>query len=77
MVINKTLIIVGLVVMASACGSSPQQKKDIAEARYTEEKTKTLQEYKECVKKAKDDSAKLDTCERLLKAVDVSVPATE
>ena len=34
----------------------------------TQEETKTMQEYKSCVKKAKQDQDKLDACERLLKA---------
>jgi hypothetical protein len=57
-----------LVALLAACGSSPEQKKASAEAELTEEKTKTMQEYKECVRKAKEDQAKLDACERLLKA---------
>ena len=64
----KSIIVVGGIALLVACGSSPQQEKDIADARLTEEKTKTMKEYKECVKKAKENTAKLDTCERLLKA---------
>ena len=69
----KSLLVISLVSLLVACGNSPQQKKDIAEARLTEEKTKTIKEYKECIKKAKEDTDKLDACERLLKVVD---PAT-
>jgi hypothetical protein len=29
-----------------------------------------MQEYKSCIKKAKQDEAKLDACERLLKVVE-------
>jgi hypothetical protein len=36
--------------------------------RKPDEKTKTMQEYKSCIKKAKEDQAKLDACERLIKA---------
>lgn len=64
----KSIIVVGGIALLVACGSSPQQKKDIADARLTEEKTKTMKEYKECVKKAKENTAKLDACERLMKA---------
>jgi hypothetical protein len=32
--------------------------------------SKTLQEYKTCVKKAEADQAKLDACARLLKAAE-------
>jgi len=73
----NAIILVAATAFLVACGSSPTEKKDIAEARLTEEKTKTIQEYKACVKKAKEDTAKLDACERLLKAVDTgSAPAT-
>ena len=54
-------------IAISACGSA-ERKKNKAEAAYTDEKTKTMQEYKSCVKKAKEDQAKLDACERLIKA---------
>ena len=40
------------------------------QAEYTEEKTKTLQEYKECAKDAEGDEQKLKSCEALLKAVE-------
>jgi len=64
----KSIILVSTMALLVACGSSPQQKKDTADARLTEEKTKTMKEYKECIKKAKENTAKLDACERLLKA---------
>jgi len=62
-----------LVIMATlaACGSSPEKQKARAEAKYTEEKTKTMQEYKSCLKKAGEDEQKIAACERLLKAVEV------
>jgi len=69
--IRKPILIVGVVSLLAACGSSPEKEKARAEAKYTEEKTKTLQEYKTCVKKAKEDQQKQDACERLLKAVEV------
>jgi thymidine phosphorylase len=58
-----------MVVLLTACGSSPEKQKARAEAKKTEEETKTMQEYKACVKKAKTDQEKLDACERLMKAV--------
>lgn len=64
----KAIMVVGTISLLVACGSSPQQKKDLAEARLTDEKTKTMKEYKDCIKKAKEDTQKLDACERLLKA---------
>lgn len=68
--IGKTLILAGLVSVLVACGSNPEKDKARAEAKFTEEKTKTLQEYKSCIKKAKEDEAKLDACERMLKAIE-------
>ena len=65
--IVKTALIVLTIITLSACGSA-ERKKNKAEAEYTKEKTKTMQEYKSCVKKAKDNQAKLDACERLIKA---------
>ena len=70
MKIFKFALLVLTIVTVAACGSA-ERKKNKAEAQYTEEKTKTMQEYKSCVKKAKDDQDKLDACERLLKANEV------
>ncbi len=49
--------------------TSAQEKKDEAQAEYTEEKTATLKEYKECVNKSEGVAAKMAQCEALLKAV--------
>ena len=68
--IGKIIILAGLVSILVACGSNPEKEKNRADAKYTEEKTKTMQEYKSCVKKAKQDQDKLDACERLLKAIE-------
>ena len=68
--IHKSIFFICAVSLLAGCGSSPEKDKARAEAAYTEEKTKTLKEYKECVKKAKEDQAKLDACERLLKAAE-------
>ena len=65
--IRKFIILAGMVTLLIAC-SSPERQKNKAEARHTEEKTKTMQEYKSCIKKAKEDQPKIDACERLLKA---------
>jgi len=67
--LHKTVFVISTVVLLAACGSSPEKQKAKAEARQTEEETKTMQEYKACLKKAKTDEAKLDACERLLKAM--------
>jgi uncharacterized lipoprotein len=68
--IRKIVILAGLVSILVACSSNPEKEKNRADAKYTEEKTKTMQEYKACVKKAKQDQDKLDACERLLKAIE-------
>ncbi len=65
--IVKLALVVLAIIALSACGSA-ERKKNKAEAAYAEEKTKTMQEYKSCVKKAKEDQAKLDACERIMKA---------
>jgi hypothetical protein len=70
MQIRSIVITAGIISLLTACGSSPEKEKAQAEAAYTEEKTKTLKEYKACVKKAGEDQAKLDACERLLKAAE-------
>ena len=68
--IQRSIFVAVMLSSLTACGSSPEKDKARAEAQYTEEKTKTLQEYKACVKKAKEDQQKLDACERLLKAAE-------
>jgi hypothetical protein len=65
--ILKAALLIFMIIAVSACGSA-ERKKNKAEARHTDEKTKTMQEYKSCIKKAKEDQAKLDACERLIKA---------
>ena len=67
MKILNAAIIVLTIITVSACGSA-ERKKNKSEAAYTDEKTKTMQEYKSCIKKAKEDQPKIDACERLLKA---------
>lgn len=70
MPVRHIVMTAGILILLTACGSSPEKEKARAEAKYTEEKTKTLQEYKACVKKAGEDQQKLDACERLLKAAE-------
>jgi thymidine phosphorylase len=67
--VRNIILTFSIAVMLTACGSSPEKQKAKAEARKTEEETKTMQEYKACIKKAKTDQDKLDACERLMKAV--------
>jgi len=66
---EKLILLVCTAALLAACGTSPTQRKEKAEAQYYEEKTRTMQEYKDCVDKAGEDQQKLDACERLLKAV--------
>ena len=66
----KTAVLVVIIAGLTACGSAGQKQKNKAEARHTDEKTKTMQEYKSCIKKAKDDQQKLDKCEMLIKAIE-------
>lgn len=67
--LRKIVLVLSAVILLTACGSSPEKQKAKAEARKTEEETKTMQEYKACLKKAKTDEAKLDACERLIKVM--------
>jgi outer membrane biogenesis lipoprotein LolB len=69
MKVRNIVMTFSIVLLLTACGTSPEKQKAKAEARQTEEETKTMQEYKSCVKKAKTDKDKLDACERLMKAV--------
>ena len=63
----------------AAC-TSAKDKKDEAQAAYTEEKTETVQQYKECVKDADGVAEKIAQCEPLLKAIEAmegsATPAT-
>ena len=69
MKLRTFVIAAAATTLLSACGSTPEEKKMEAEAKKTQEETKTMQEYKECVRKAKTDAEKLSSCEYLLKAV--------
>lgn len=65
------LVLTMAVAFLNAC-SSPEKQRAKAEAEYTAEKTETLQDYKDCVNKAKGDEEKLKTCEALLKALEAA-----
>lgn len=67
----KIIMLTAMVSALVACGSAGEKQKNKADAKYTQEKTKTMQEYKSCVKKAKNDEDKVEVCERLLKAAEV------
>jgi uncharacterized lipoprotein len=51
MELRKSLLAAGMVLLLVACGSTPEEKRATADAKLTEEKTKTMQEYKACIKK--------------------------
>ena len=57
-----------LILNLTGC-TSAQDMKDEANAEYTQEKTQTLKEYKECVNKSGGVAEKMAQCEALLKAV--------
>ncbi|GGA89789.1 hypothetical protein GCM10011369_34960 [Neiella marina] len=63
----KLFILFACSALVVGCSSS-QDEMNEANAEFTEEKTKTLQEYKECVDDA-DDEYELKKCEALLNAV--------
>lgn len=65
-----TLLMAALLTGSMTGCSSPKDDMQEAEAEFTQEKTKTLQEYKECVDEA-DNEHELKKCEALLKAVEV------
>lgn len=62
---QKLAFFVCAAALLTACGTSPKERSDKAQARYYEEKTRMLQDYKECVNQAGVDQQKLDACERL------------
>ena len=70
------ILLTTVVALSLVACSSPAEKKDEAQAEYTEEKTKTLKEYKECVTKSEGIKEKMAQCEALLKAVGAVEGAT-
>jgi len=69
MIIRVGIFIFLSSILLIAC-TSPQDRAAEANAQYTEEKTKTLKEYKSCIEDAGDDEKDLKACEALLKAVE-------
>ncbi|MCM2678550.1 hypothetical protein [Echinimonas agarilytica] len=65
--IRIAALVCATLVALVGCSSSKDDLND-AQAEYTEEKTKTLQEYKECIDDA-DDKEEVAKCEALLSAV--------
>jgi len=62
---RKVIFLLCTAALLTACGTSPKERRDKAEAQYYEEKTNMMQAYQECIKKANDDQVKLDACEPL------------
>ena len=62
--------LVCLILVSSVACTSSKERAQEAEAEYTEEKTKTLKEYKQCIKDAEGDEKKTAACEGLLRAVE-------
>ena len=63
------IIAITTLTLTTGC-SNPEARAARAEAEIKEERLKTLAEYKECVKEADGDAAKLRTCDALLKAIE-------
>ncbi len=64
-------LMLGATLVLAACGSTPQERAAEADAVYKEEKARTLQEYKSCVKEANGDEQAMKQCDALLKAIEV------
>jgi uncharacterized lipoprotein len=62
MIMQKICFLVCTVALLAACGTSPKERKDKAEAQYYEEKTRIMQEYKDCVDDAGKDQQELTAC---------------
>ncbi|VAX01129.1 hypothetical protein MNBD_GAMMA21-1862 [hydrothermal vent metagenome] len=62
----RTILMGSFVILNLAACSSPQDKAANAQAEYTEEKTETLKQYKECVNDSGGDQTKMARCEALL-----------
>jgi len=63
-------VLFGSIMILNLTGcTSAQEKKDEAQAGFTEEKTETLKEYKECINDSEGAAEKMAQCEALLKAV--------
>ena len=70
MKINVVLLTIIAIAAFNLTGcTSAEELKDEAQAEYTEEKTQTLKDYKECVKNSEGVEAKMAQCEALLKAI--------
>jgi outer membrane biogenesis lipoprotein LolB len=67
--LRKAVFVLSTAILLTACGTSAEKRIAKADAKQTNEETKTMQQYKACLKKAKTDEAKLDACERLTKAM--------
>ena len=69
MKLRNVFLAASVAALLSACGSSPEEELMEAQAEKTEEETRTMEEYRECVEDAGTDTAKLEACEYLIKAL--------
>ena len=68
---SRPLAFIACAVLALAAGcTSPEERAAEAEAEIKEARLNTLAEYKDCVRESDGDSAKLRTCDALLKAIE-------
>jgi hypothetical protein len=68
---QKLIYIIVILAMSGLAGCvSDAERATAADADFKEERLKILQKYEKCVDEAKQDEAKLKTCEHYLKAID-------
>jgi len=65
----RVILINAFILLSLVACSSPADNAANAQAEYTEEKTETLKQYKNCVNESGGDETKMAQCEALLKAV--------
>ena len=65
----RIFVLVLVVVTMGACGGA-ERKAHQAEADVRNERFRLVEKYQKCVKKAGEDSAKVDACDSYLKAAD-------
>ena len=72
----KVLLIISVVVLIGACQSAErrahrsQAKSSEAQTKIAQERLKLVDDYKKCIEKAGDDTAKVEACDSYLKAAE-------
>ena len=64
-----TIVALALAAVLGAC-SSPQDDAAKAQEKVSNERLELVEQYKECVDDADDDSAKVEACDTYLKAAE-------